>query len=270
MLHWSTLKRAAALVMFIVLATLVEGLIVFYAANIGVRDETCLQIPWLGLTVSPLFHLIPISVVIVLAASWTCMMKYASMKPAEKMKTSPKKAKASSEKGTGLKAKISGFLGKVKAKLLKVKGVSYIGGRIDFAKATVKNAVIILLVFLALTLTVSILANPWLVYRTFANLYQNNPQILGFVVAIRDTLQGFAQTVTPVGWLCSSIDGAIRAAAPSFKSFISALGVLTKPLVDLSPVGKYIVFQNFAAWFSALTVLVYGAYTRKSYRFKRK
>jgi hypothetical protein len=268
-LRWSTLKGAAALVMFIVLAALVEGLIIVYAISIGVRDEAGFKIPWLGLTVSPLFHLVPISVIIVLAASWTCMVKYIATKP-EKVKQPAKKMKASEKKAIGLKSRISGFLGRVKARLLKIKGVSYIGSRMSFARAAVKSAVTILLVFLALALLFSVLANPWLVYGTFANLYRNNPQILGFVVAVNSALQGFAEAVAPVGWLCSSIDSAIRSAAPSFRGFISALGALTKPLADLPPAGKYLVFQNLAAWLSALAVLGYGAYTRKSYRFKRK
>ena len=268
-LRWSTLKGAAALIMFIVLAVLVEGLIVVYAMSIGVRDEVCFQIPWLGLTVSPLFHLVPITVVIVLVASWTCMVKYTATRP-EKVEQTTKKIKVSEKKAPGLKSRIGSFLGKVKVRLLRIKGISYIESRMSFARATVKSAVTILLVFLALVLLVSVLVNPWLVYGTLANLYQNNPQILGFVVTVNSTLQGFAETVAPVGWLCSSIDGAIRAAAPSFRGFISALSALTKPLADLSPAGKYLVFQNLAAWLSALAVLGYGAYTRKSYRFKRK
>lgn len=253
--RWSTLKGATALILFIALAAFIEYLIVAYAVSIGVRDDASFQIPWLGLVISPLFHLVPISTVIVLAASWTCMVKYVAMKPSEKMKTPTNKAKVPREERTGLRARVSGFLGKMK---------------LGFTKATVKIAITILLVFLALVLLISALANPWLVYGVFAKLYQNNPQVLGFVKATNSALQGFAEAVAPVGWLCSSIDGAIKAAAPGFRGFISALSALTRPLADLPPVGKYLVFQNLAAWLSALAVLLYGAYTRKSYRHKRK
>lgn len=251
--------------LFIASAFLIEYLIVVYAISIGVRDEASFQIPLLGLTVSPLFHLVPISVVIVLAASWTCMVRYVAMKTPEKMKQPSKKAKASGKE----EARI-GFLDKVKAKLLKFKGVAYVWSKLSSAKVTVKSAMIILLVFLALTLLISVLVNPWLVYITFANLYRANPQALGFVKATHNALRGFADAVTPIGWLCSSIDGTIKAAAPSFRGFISTLSALTKPLVDLPPVGRYLVFQNLAAWFSALAVLGYGVYARKSYRYRRK
>lgn len=269
MFRWPTLKGLAALILFIISATVIEYLIVVYAINIGVRDEVSFQIPWLGFTVSPLFHLVPISTIIVLAASWTCLAKYVATKPAEKIKQSFKKAKASEKEERGEKARISGFLGKIKAGLLRIRGVAYVWDRLNFAKATVKSAITILLVFLALALLVSILANPWLVYRTFANLYQSNPQILGFVMTTKSALQGFAEAAAPIGWICSSINNALIAAAPSIRDFASTLGVLTKPLADSPPFVKYLAFQNIAAWVSALAVLFYGAYTRKSYRYRR-
>jgi hypothetical protein len=40
-------------------------------------------------------------------------------------------------------------------------------------------------------------------------------------------------------------------------------------LADLDNVGKYLFFQNIAAWVSALVTLFYGEYTRKSYRYRK-
>ncbi|MEM2676878.1 MAG: hypothetical protein QXJ77_03115 [Candidatus Bathyarchaeia archaeon] len=267
-LRWSTLKGAAALMLFIASAAFVEFLIVVYAKSIGVKDDACFQIPWLGFTVSALFHLVPISTVIVLVASWTCMAEYVAIKPAEKIRLPPKKVKPSGKNMLG--ARVGAFWSRVKARLLKVKGVAYVWDKLSLTKAAVKSAITVLFVFLALALLISVLASPWLVYRAFASLYQFNSQILGFVKATNSALSGFVQAVAPIKWICSSIDGAIRAAAPGLRSFAEALGSLTKPLADLSPVGKYLVFQNLAAWVCALAVLAYGAYVRKSYRYKRK
>lgn len=255
MLRWSTLKGLTALILFTVSATLIECLIVVYSMSIGVRDEAVFQVPFFGFSVSPLFHLVPASIVIVLAASWACMMGYLAIKPPEKVRQ-PKKAKGSEKTGTGLSVKISIFLGKMKTGLLEVKGL--------------KAAIMVLLVFLALATLISVLANPWLVYRAFANIYQSNPHLLGFVVATNNALQGFAQTVTPIGWMCSAVDNAIKAAAPGIRASAAALGALIKPLADLPAAGKYLVFQNLAAWLSALAVLIYGAFMRKSYRYKRR
>lgn len=267
--RWSTSKGFAASILFIVSAAIFEYLIVVYAISLGVKDETGFQIPWIGLTVSPLFHLVPISTIIVLAASWTCMVKYISAKPMEKTRPTPKKPKVSWKENRGIKSRIGNFLGRIKSGLLKVKGVAYVWDKLSFAKATVKSAIIILLVFLALALLVSVLANPWLVYRTFANLYQGNLQLLNSVKAVNSALRGFAEAVAPIGWICTSISNALKSAAPGFRAFISALGAIVKPLVDLPPAGKYLAFQNLAAWLSALAVLFYGAYTRKGYRYKR-
>ncbi|MEM0357641.1 MAG: hypothetical protein QXL77_04625 [Candidatus Bathyarchaeia archaeon] len=253
--RWSTLKGLTALALFIASASLVECLIVFYAISIGVRDEATFQAPLLGFTISPLFHLVPASIVIVLAASWACMVEYLAMRPLEKVRQS-RKAKGSEKTGAGLSARISAFLGKMKAGLLEVKGV--------------KGAVTVLLVFLALATLISVLANPWLVYRAFAHVYQSNPQLLGFVTATNNALQSFIQTVAPLGWVCSAFDNAIKAAAPGIRASAAALGSLIKPLADLPAHGKYLVFQNLAAWFSALAVLLYGVFVRKSYRYKRR
>ena len=260
-LRWSTLKGLAAIALFIVLAALIEWAIVVYAVSLGVKDENCFQFPGANWSISILFHIIPVSVIITLAASWVCMARYAAMKPTEKPKPTQKKTQ------TSKRMRISTSLGKIKSAVLKVRSVAYLWEKVS--SATAKSAVIMLLVFSALILLVSVLAYPWLIYRTFASLYQGDPSLLAFVKATNSALQGFAETVAPIGWVCSAIKNTLVSAAPSFRSFASALGTLIKPLVDLPPVGKYLVFQNLAAWISALTVLFYGAYTRKGYRYRR-
>ncbi len=266
MFRWSSIKGFAALILFIFSALLIEYLITAYATSIGVRDEYCFQIPWLGLTVSPLFHLVPISTVVVLVASWACMTKYIAAKPVEKTKPVQKKPKILSK---GLRAKISSFLGDLKSRLLRIKGFAYVWSKFSFARATVKSAIIVLLGFLALALLFSVIVNPWLIHNGFVSLYRGNPQLRDSIKAFNSALESFAEVVSPIGWICSAINNALRAAAPGIRDLASSLGALTKPLLDLSPMGKYLVFQNLAAWISALTVLAYGAYTRKSYRYRR-
>lgn len=264
MFRWSTLKGSVALMLFIALAIAIEYLIVIYAVNIGVRDETCFQISWL--TISPLFHLVPISTVIVLVASWTCMTKYIAAKPLEKAKPSQKKQKIPSK---GLKVKINRFLHGLRSKLLRVKGFAHALDKLNPRKAIVKSALVVMLVFLTFTFMVSVIANPWLVYRSFVNLYRRNPQLLDSVKTLNSALHGFTEAVPPIGWMCSAIDNVLRSAAPGVRDFASSLGALIEPLTDLPPTGKYLVFQNLAAWTSALAVLAYGAYTRKSYRYRK-
>jgi hypothetical protein len=59
-------------------------------------------------------------------------------------------------------------------------------------------------------------------------------------------------------------------AAPTFRDFVLSIGIIIKPLVDSDNVGKYLTFQNAAAWICAILVLIYGEYARKGYRYKKK
>jgi len=260
--RWSTLTHFMALILFIVSATIVEYLIVVYAINIGVRDEACFKIPYFELTVSPLFHIVPASTIILLAACWTCMTKYIVTRSMEKVRLAQKKQRAPSG---GLKAKINGF----KYTLLKVRALAYIIEKLNDALPMIKSALIVLLCFLAFAFLTSMIASPWLVYRSFANLYRGNPQIFESIVAFNSALHCFIKSVPPIALLCSTAYNTLNSAAPAIRDFASSLGALTKPLVDLSPVGKYLIYHNLAAWISALAILTYGTYVRKSYRYRK-
>ena len=283
-LRWTTLKGLAAIILFLIIAALIEYVVIVYAISLGVREENPLhgsfQFPgtdWtITVVVSPLFHLVPLSVIIALVFSWICMTKYAAIQPQKppegKTKTKQQK-KEQIQKTEKLTSRIGGaigrFFGRIKSGLLRIKGVSYIWSKVSFARATIKSATITILVFSALVLLVSVIAYPGLIYGTFSNMYLRNPSLLEFIKSVNNALKGFVEALGPVGWLCSSINNAIISAAPALRGFASALGGLVKPLVDLPPVGKYLVFQNIAAWVSALSAFLYGFLTRKSYRLRR-
>lgn len=276
--RWATLKGLTALILFLLIAALIEYGVVAYAVALGVKEENplqwSLQFPgadWaITISVSLLFHLVPLSVLIALASSWICLTRYLATKPSKTSKEKPKPQQK--RKGEKFTAKVGNslrsFFGKIKSKMLKFRGVAYLWNKMSFAQVTIKSAVITLLVFSTLILIVSILAYPKLIYQTFSNLYQNNPSLLEFVKSTNNALKGFADAAAPVGWVCSAINNFLISAAPGFRDFVLALGTATKPLADLPPVGKYLAFQNIAAWVSAIAVLIYGAYTRKGYRYK--
>lgn len=261
MIRWTTLKGLTAIILFLLIAALIEYAIVLYAINLGVNEtplQFSLQFPgtdWtITLAISPLFHLVPIAVIIALASSWTYLTRHITIKPHEpaKGKTQPLKRK----KGTR-------FFGKVKGGLLRVKSIAYIWQKVHFARATIKSALTVFLLFSAFILIVSLLAYPQLIYRTVSNAYQTNPSLLNFV-------KGTAEALAPIGTIFSGINYALLSAAPTFRDFVLSIGVVIKPLVDLDNVGKYLAFQNAAAWICALAVLIYGEYTRKGYRYKKK
>jgi len=262
------LKGIAAVLLFLVITALVEYLIVLYAISLGVKDETQLQwsfkfpgTEWtLAMAVSPLFHLVPIAAMISLIFSWTCLTKHAAVKPIETQKW---KAGAASKRGQEQRLKtVRKFVGRIRSGLLKVKGIAYVWQKIHFARATIKSALTVMLVFLAFIILVSILTYPQLIYQTITSAYKGNPSLLNFV-------KGTAQFFAPVGGIFSAINDALRAAAPGFRDFVLTLGLVTKPLAELDNAAKYLVFQNVAAWVSALIALFYGEYRRKGYWYRK-
>jgi hypothetical protein len=279
--HWKTLKGLAAILLFLIAAIIIEYLVVLYAINLGVKDETLLQwspqfpgTDWIiTIAISPLFHLVPIAVIIALVSSWTYLTRHVAVKTPEKwtrkVKPVAKQRKSGFKEAKKPASKIRGFFGKVKSELLRIRGVAYLWQKIHFARATIKSALTVLLVFGALILLVSLLTYPQLIYWTASNAYQNNSSLLGFVTSVSNSGKGIAEALAPIGWICSAVNNALLSIAPGFRDFVLSLGGLTKPLVELDDVGKYLVFQNVATWVSALTALFYGGYKQKSYRYKK-
>jgi len=263
--RWTTLKGVVAILLFLIIAALTEYIVVLYALNRGIKDTTLLQwsiqfpgTDWtMTIAISPLFHLVPIAVIITLLFSWTYLTKHVTVKPYEVGK---EKAKPAAKRGK--EPRLTKFFNKIKSALLRVKGVAYLWQKIHFARITVKSALTVLLVFSIFILIISLLAYPKLIYQTISNAYQNNPSLLNFV-------KGTTEALAPIGGIFSIINNALLSAAPGFRDFALSLGTIIRPLADLDNVGKYLVFQNVAAWVSALAALFYGEYTRKGYRYRR-
>ena len=263
-IRWATLKGLTAIILFLFSIALTEYVVVLYAMSIGVKDPSVLQwtgrfesIDWtLTIALSPLFHLVPIAVMITIACVWAYLTKHLAIKPYGERKgkggTPSKQAK-----------KAGKFFGKIKSGLLRVKSIAYIWQKIHFARATIKGALTVLLAFLAFILLFSLLAYPQLIYQTVANAYKTNPSLLNFI-------KGTAEALAPIGGIFSGVNNALLAAAPNFRNFVLALGAIIKPLTELDNASKYLVFQNAAAWIVALSALLYGEVIRKSYRYKRK
>jgi len=264
MIRWTTLKGVVAILLFLIIAALIQYSIIIYAINIGVKEEPENLLQWnlpgtnWTITISPLFHLVPITVIITLLFCWTYLTRHIAIKPydlrREKVEPITKKRKEQT---------IKKLFGKIRSGLLKVKGIAYLWQKIHFARATIKSALTILLVFATFILLFSLLAYPKLIYQTISSAYQNNPSLLSFVKNTADAL-------APIGEIFSPINGALISAAPSFRDFVLGIGTITKPLTDLDNVGKYLAFQNFAAWISAFAVLFYGEYIRKGYQYKKR
>lgn len=257
------MKGLVAIILFLIIAALIEYAIVLYAMNIGVieKPENLLQWNFPGInwtiTISPLFNLVPMAVIITLLFCWIYLTRHTAIKPYDTRKEKSRPVAKRVKRGG-----IRNFFGKIKSGLLKVKGFAYIWQKIHFARAAIKSALTIFTVFAAFILIFSLLAYPRLLYQTISSAYQNNPSLLGFV-------KGTIEALAPILGIFSAINNALISAAPGFGSFASGLGIIDKPLTDLDNVGKYLAFQNFAVWISAFAVLFYGEYIRKGYRNKK-
>jgi len=266
-IRWITWKGLAAIILFLIVAVLIEYFVVIYAINLGVKEkpenilQCSLQFPGTGWTItiaiSPLFHLVPMTVIITLVSSWTYLTRYVAVKPPE-----ARKGKVGPAVKRGKESKLRKFFDKIKLGLSRVKGVAYLWQKIYFTRAPIKSALTVLLAFATFILIVSLIAYPKLIYQTISNAYQSNPSLL-------NSVKGITEALAPIGRIFSIIKDVLLSAAPGFRDFVLSLGIIIKPLVDLDNAGKYLVFQNVAAWVSALAALFYGEYMRKGYRYRK-
>jgi len=291
--RWTAPKGFAAAASFLGLTLLVEYLLVYSFLSLGLTDKNLLQIsltsPAFTVTISPLFHLIPLGVILVLASSWIYLVKQVAVIPrgrelAKKAPTAPRKQPLKGVSGRRFKAlrrlskglsrrfqkvsrSLSGFYKRMGAAVLRIRGISYMAQRLHFARATVKSAVNILAIFLAAAIALYLLGKPGSIQQSVVSFYMGNPSFLDFMLKIMGGAQAIAQALPPLGWVASALNGALLAAAPGFRSALLALGApIVNSMVSLDLAGKYLVCQNVAAWASAMAALAYGRYVSGLHR----
>jgi hypothetical protein len=287
--RWTAPKGFVAIVLFFVLAFLFECLMVYFFTFSGLTDN--FTINFFSITISPLFHLMPLGVIFVLISSWMYLTKYTAIvphrtspakKPLERHRMQSRSARKIRFKSfrnffgkIGRKfgrvgRRIKAFFRRISTAFLRIRGVSYVQKRLFFARAAVKSSATVLTVFLVSILALYILVYPNVFQNLAVGLYSANPSFQGFVLKTIEIGHGIAQALSPIGWLASTINEALRTAAPGFRSAIEGFGTpITKPLTNINLVWKYILCQNFAAWISAIVVLTYGEYTSRVYRIRK-
>jgi len=286
-LKWSSLTELSTLMAFFAVATLLEYGVTLYASSMGVVDRNvfsyALTFPgtdWtLTLTLSPLFHLVPLGVIICLVSSWTYLTRRAAFAP-QKIEVKQRKVKRIKHEGRKwlrplrrfyrkISRGFTRFWSKLKNRVMRARGVSYMWQRIYFAKAAIKSTLTIIFVFVVFVIAASIMAYPLLLPKWIRTLYMGYPSFHGFVKSIVDSANGVASAVPPLGWIASGINSALLAVAPGFRYVMDGLGSITAPLAKLDAAGRYVFYQNFAALVSCLLSLLYGQYVTKYYRRRR-
>ncbi len=283
-LRWSALTELLTLTLFFLIATAIEYTVVLYAFSMGVADQNIisytLTVPvtnWmLTITISPLFHLIPIGVVICLISSWTYLTRCIAVAP-QMRDSKQKRAKKIKRRKRGwlkpierfgkkLSRNFSKFWNRIKTKLLKTRGVSYVWQKIFFARAAIRSALTIIFVFIVFVFMASLMASPSLLPKWIKTLYMDYPAFHEFVKTTIDWAGSVATALPPLGWIASGVNSALFAIAPGFRNSLEGIGAITVPLSMLDAAGKYVFYQNFAAWISCIISLMYGQSIAKRYR----
>lgn len=268
---WTSPKRLAAIIVFLVIVFLLEYVIIYSSIALGLTDSNPLvwQTAYFTLSISLLFHLLPLSVILVLFLSWIYLTRHVAITyhKAEPTTTRPppprRYEKVRFKTLRRYYKRISKKLGdtgrKIKETLLDSRLAKYLG------RAVIKSAWTVVLTFCALALLVYLIAFPELIPDAATGALQGaNSAFLGFVVWSINAANFIGQTLSPIGWVAANINNGLAASSIGFRNAI--IGITTpivKPLIDLDLVGKYVLVQNIAAWVSALTALYYAQYSSK-------
>lgn len=297
-LRWTAPRELSTITLFSTLAIAIEYVFVRYFSSFGLVDKALFtknfQVPLTNfvftITVSPLFHLIPLGVVVVLVASWVHLTKYVAVMPRKKepvkrpLKTRKRLYPRTLEKRFKLNRRFSKWIGRsfrrvslafkglyrrASILILRIRGVSYVTQRLFLERAAVKSTATILTVFLASISIFYAVVYPSLIHDIVIGFYSENPSFLQFVLETIKQAQGIGQALSPIGWLASTVNDALVAVAPGFRRSLEGFGgPILEPITKLDLVWKYAFCQNVAAWFSAISAFAYSQYTSRLYHRK--
>lgn len=284
-IKWRSRKGIAAVVLFLLISVVFEILLIFAFQAMGLVDTnawiTILQIPgtdWtFTLSVSLIFHFLPLSVVLVLLASWTYLTKSGAFipKPETTKRVSPPprrtqeggRLKSAKRLWRSLGRRFQRFGRSVKSGFRKIPGVSASSRRLSHAQAIVRSTLMILLIFGSVALGLFLIEYPDFIHKATLNLYRGSPGLIDLVFGIGQWLHGVGQAIPPLGDLGAAINNALINAAPGFRSSLQGAGnAITEPIFALDTVSKYTLSQNLAAWSAAIIALLYGSYGSMHYR----
>ncbi len=230
---------------------------------------TILQFPGtsVALTISPLFHLLPLTVLIVLFSAWIYLTRiYAqSLATVERRKpTAPpsrrelerRRLKGMRRFSRGINRRFQKIGHSIKAAFLKIPGMTGASKRLSFARASVRSAVTVFAVFISVSFLLFVIVYPDLIRNIVVGFYQADSSRVNFVRGVGNGLQGFG------GGVGTAIAEGLWAAAPGFRQSLSGVGAsLTGGIVHYTGDGKYVLSQNVAALAVIGIALLYGWFT---------
>ena len=268
--RWTALRGLSVVAILLTLA--LEYLIVLFFMGFGLVEEHPIVIHMaVTISISPLFHLIPLAVCVVLISSWIHLTDQLATLPyrrgvSRKPPSRRRRGKAQrvglfglfDRAQRGLEAVFRG-LGQLPHRL---PGASWIVQRLSPVRFAVQSLLILFTLFPASMLLVYGLAHPTLLYDAVVNFYRGNPSFHSFVLGAISSIQ----SLPIIGWMIHAVNGVLLPIAPGFRASLEGLGMAVSPLTRLDLTSKYLLCQNLAAWISALTSLLCGRYAARARR----
>ena len=179
----SKLRNFGYTAAFLVLVALLEFGIIQFSTSLGVSDSLVISLG--AISISPLLHVLPLIVIIVLTLSWLYLNEALKLTSYRKRERPPEKLRKKRKVG-----KIGKFLQKIKfpEQLKKIAENNIF-----------KGAFAIIIFFTSLVLIIYLIVYPDLLYNFTYSMFKSNPSILGFAIAIRNFAFSIGQTISPLG-----------------------------------------------------------------------
>ena len=260
--RWTAPKGLLTIGLFLALAFISEFFMVSFFAGSGLTEASAYPLP-----VSPLFHLLPLAVILVLVLSWIYLTKHIAMRPhrispakVSKIRRRPRGRKTRSKSTRSVIGAIKNGFSKISSVFIRSRGGSFVQRRLSFGRVALESAVTVLTIFLLSIILLSVLVYPNLFTDFAVGFYSANSSFHGFAVSIAEALQGVIKALAPIN------DG-LRAIAPGFRNAFEGL-VTSRPhaLTGGDILWRYVFCQNAAAWISAIAALAYVRYAGRPYR----
>ena len=274
----TAIKGSVGLILFLAVAFVLEFLLVYSFLLFGLTEKYAwvlpLQVPGTSLTfdivISPLFHLLPATVLIVLLSCRLYLTRYTALalsraeaskrvSPASRREFEKRRLRSLRRFAKGVSRRFQRVGRSVKAGFLRVPGVSSVSKRLSSARASVRSALVVFEVFISISLLLYIVVYPDLIRNLVVGFYRANPSSLGFVTGVGDGLRGVGEAFPAIGGLGTAFINGLCGAAPGFRNSLAGVGAsLTGSIVSFDVAGKYILSQNVAVWTVVFVALLYG------------
>jgi hypothetical protein len=249
---WTAPKGLLTIGLFLALAFISEFFMVSFFAGSGLAETTAYPLP-----VSPLFHLLPLAVILVLVSSWMYFTNHIATRPhrispAKVSKSRRRRSRRTTKSTRNLMGAIKKFFSKISSVFLRSSGGSSAPQRLSFGNLAFESTVTVLTIFLLSIILLSVLVYPNLFTEFAAGFYSKTSPLQGF-------MQSLAEGLAPIASVLDSI-------APGFRSaFEGIVSARTPSLTEGDMLWRYVFCQNAAAWISALAALAYVRYFSKTY-----